>query len=192
LKRVGLPLDLPEGNFFVESIVIEESDRERLLLVYNLWRKLSNKLIEFGGRGVNLPEVLSESCFCLEKKCIRVVDSISGANSSWDCYDLKTSKRIQIKACSVLPDLTSFGPTSEWDEIYFMDFYREGEWDGTFDIYKIEDEDIYNMVVNVSEGETFRDQQTQGRRPRFSIYNRIILPKGLSPIMTGSLKDKDV
>jgi hypothetical protein len=48
------------------------------------------------------------------------------------------------------------------------------------------------MVVNVSEGETFRDQQTQGRRPRFSIYNRIILPKGLSPIMTGSLKDKDV
>ncbi|MDP6568346.1 MAG: Bsp6I family type II restriction endonuclease [Candidatus Marinimicrobia bacterium] len=188
MKRVGLPLDLPEGNFFVESIVIEESDRERLLLVYNLWRKLSNKLIEFGGRGVNLPEVLSESCFCLEKKCIRVVDSISGANSSWDCYDLKTSKRIQIKACSVLPDLTSFGPTSEWDEIYFMDFYREGEWDGTFDIYKIEDEDIYNHIVNVSKGETFRDQQNQGRRPRFSIFSQIIQRRKIKPVLTGRLK----
>ena len=68
---------------------------------------------------------------------VRVTSSISGANSSWDCYDVKRQKRIQVKACSVLPDLTSFGPNSQWDEIYFVDFYRQGKWDGTFDIYQI-------------------------------------------------------
>lgn len=36
--------------------------------------------------------------------------------------EYKKNNRIQVKACSVLPDLTSFGPRSEWDRIFFADF----------------------------------------------------------------------
>jgi len=106
-------------------------------------------------------------------------------NTSFDAYHLGTNKRIQVKACSVLPDLTSFGPRTQWDEIYFVDFYRDGSWDGKFDIYLIENEDIYNFPVNATQ--TYRDQQAEGRRPRFSIYTGIIQAKGLNPVVTGDL-----
>ena len=71
-------------------------------------------------------------------------------------------------------------------EIYFLDFYREGNWDGTFDIYKIENELIYNHKVN--EKETMKEQQNQKRRPRFSIYKEIIQKIGIKPIKTGNLR----
>lgn len=177
---------LPEGDFEVEATRFEEKDRERLADIYLNWRSLSDELRSLGGRGVNIPEVLTEGIFALEMDVLRVVKSISGANSSWDCYDPVGHKRIQVKACSVLPDLTSFGPTSQWDEIYFLDFYREGKWDGTFDIYKIENELIYNHKVN--EYQTMKDQQMQKRRPRFSIFKEIIQKRGIRPIKTGNLQ----
>ena len=176
---------LPEGSFEVEATKFEEKDRLRLAEIYLKWRTLSDELRALGGRGVNLPEVLSEGSFALEMDVLRVVNSISGANSSWDCYDPVKHKRIQVKACSVLPDLTSFGPTSQWDEIYFLDFYRKGNWDGTFDIYKIENELIYNHKVN--ENQTMKEQQNQKRRPRFSIYKEIIQKIGIQPIKTGNI-----
>lgn len=178
-------LHLPEGLYSVTVIHFEEADRAKLINLYKSWRSLCNALLSLKARAVNLPEGLSESAFCLEMGFVRVVDSIPGANSSWDCYDLSRRKRIQVKACSVLPDLTSFGPDSVWDEIYFIDFYRGGAWDGTFDIYLIDSDDIYNHKVNARQ--TLRDQQRQGRRPRFSIYSEIIQRKGLRPIKTGKL-----
>jgi Bsp6I restriction endonuclease len=55
-----------------------------------------------------------------------------GANSSFDCYEPQKSKRIQVKACSVEEDLTSFGPDSVWDEIYFVHFYPNKKYDGSY------------------------------------------------------------
>ena len=179
-------LTLPEGQFNVEVLHFESDDRNNLFSIYNKWRILSNDLISINGRGVNLPEALSESTFCLEMNCVRVISSISGANSSWDCYDLNRHKRIQVKACSVLPDLTSFGPTSEWDEIYFMDFYKNGNWDGEFDIYLIDNDLIYNHRVN--NNQTMREQQLQKRRPRFSLYKEIIQRQNIEPTFSGSLE----
>ena len=185
MQRENISLILPEGEFSVEATRFIEEDRHRLAKVYRTWRELSDELRTMGGRGVNLPEVLSEGAFCLEMDVLRVVSNISGANSSWDCFDIDTQKRIQVKACSVLPDLTSFGPTSQWDEIYFLDFFRNGDWDGTFDIYKVSNDLIYNHRVN--ENQTLRDQQKQGRRPRFSIYREVIIPRNIQPIKTGDL-----
>jgi hypothetical protein len=179
-------LTLPEGTFNVEVLQINQNDRQNLFSIYNQWRNLSNELISINGRGVNLPEALSESTFCLEMDCVRVISSISGANSSWDCYDLNRHKRIQVKACSVLPDLTSFGPTSEWDEIYFMDFCKDGSWRGEFDIYLIDNDLIYNHRVN--NNQTMREQQLQKRRPRFSIYRDIIQKQKIKPVFSGSLE----
>jgi len=178
-------LRLPEGNFETTAQIFEEEDRKILSEIYQMWRDLSKRLTSIKSRAINLPEGLSEGAFCLEMNTVRIINNIPGANTSFDCYDFKDNSRIQVKACSVLPDLTSFGPKSVWDKIYFCDFYREGNWDGTFDIYLIDNDDIYNQ--HVKEDETFRDQQRQGRRPRFSIYDEIILAKGIKPIKTGKI-----
>lgn len=173
---------LPEGSFNTNVYVFNESDREELFKIYTNWRELSINAQTLGGRGTNLPEILSEGAFCLEMNSVRVDTSINGANSSFDAYNLLTHKRIQVKAASVTPDLTSFGPKSIWDELYFVDFSR---LDGTFDIYLIPSEDIYNMYVN--KNETMYEQQQKGKRPRFSIYTKIIKAKGLKPIKVGNL-----
>ncbi len=178
-------LNLPEGIFDAQVISISNVDIENLIKMYKSWRNLSDLSAEFKGRAINLPEALSESIFCLETGAVRVVSNISQANSSWDCYDLKSEKRIQIKAAGVLPDLTSFGPTSQWDEIYFMDFVVDGRWTGKYEVYLIDNDDIYNQKVNANE--TMRDQQLQGRRPRFSIYDCVIKEKNLNPIISSSL-----
>lgn len=181
-------LTLPEGVFEAEVLQFEETDRKVLYKIYKDWRNLCENLNLLHARGVNLPEGLSESAFCLEMNTIRTTGAIKvkhGASTSFDAYDLSRKKRIQVKACSVLPDLTSFGPKSVWDEIYFVDFYRDGSWDGKFDIYLINNSDIYSHKVNVSQ--TFQDQQTQGRRPRFSIYSEIIQSKNIKPTKTGDL-----
>ena len=167
-------------------ISFSSGDQKPLWQLYQNWRKLCDELVSFHGRSVNLPEALSENAVCLSMNLLRKGGSIAGANSSFDAYDVATNDRIQIKACSVLPDLTSFGPTSEWDKLYFVDFYRHGKWDGTFDIYHVPNRDIYGQRVNSAE--TVRDQQKSGKRPRFSIYTEIVHKKGLRPVKTGHLR----
>ena len=179
-------LNLPEGEFEVKVLSFNEDDRSKLSSIYFEWRNLCNNLNSIGARGVNLPEGLSESAFCLEMNCFRITQGISGANTSFDAYDPKSNSRIQVKACSVIPDLTSFGPKSVWDKLFFLDFYRDGNWDGLFDIYHIENHLIYNHKVNSKQ--TFRDQQNEKRRPRFSIYSEIIKARNIKPLKTGSLK----
>lgn len=185
MKEINTTLTLPEGDFAANVLQFEETDRKKLFSIYNDWRNLCNKLNDMAARGVNLPEGLSESSFCLEMNCVRTGKVKGKVNSSFDCYDLNTKQRIQVKSCSVLPDLTSFGPKSVWDQIYFVDFYRDGSWDGKFDIYLINTNDIYTHKVNSHQ--TFIDQQKEGRRPRFSIYSDIISTKGIKPIKTGDL-----
>ena len=185
MREEHLKIKLQEGIFDADVLTFNESDRKFLFDVYKDWRTLSDKLTKLKSRAVNLPEGLSEGAFCLEMGTVRIVKGISGANTSFDCYNTKTHERIQVKACSVLPDLTSFGPKSVWDKIYFVDFYRKGEWDGTFDIYEIENDDIYNHKVNKKQ--TLKEQQLQVRRPCFSIYTSIIKSKNLTPFRTGSL-----
>jgi hypothetical protein len=176
---------LTEGVFEAELQFFEENDRQTLSEIYSAWRSLCGNLRALKSRAVNLPEGLSEGAFALEMKAPRLIKCYGSANTSFDCYDLKNNERVQVKACSVLPDLTSFGPKSVWDKIYFCDFYRKGLWDGTFDIYLIHNKLIYNHKVN--RFQTFIDQQKEGRRPRFSIYSDIIIPNNMKPVKTGSL-----
>ena len=90
---------------------------------------------------------------------------------------METGKRIQIKATSTKNDCTSFGPHSEWDELYFLDFSSE---DGNCKIYLIDSKTIYEHAVN--KNQIFTQQQEQGRRPRLSIIQKIIQPNNLQPI----------
>lgn len=186
MKTKLTTLILPEGTFSVPTDHYDLEDRENLKNVYDHWRELCVQLNNLNARSINLPEGLSEAAFCLFTDSVRVVKSISGANSSMDAYDINTKKRIQIKSCSVLPDLSSFGPKTQYDELYFQDFYRFGEWDYKVDVYKIPLNLINATMVNSRQ--TFKQVQALGKRPRFSIWEKIIVPQSLEPIISYSLE----
>ena len=147
--------------------------------------QLSNLIQKNGGRRINIPELLSEAIFCYHFDAGRLVGSNSKINSSFDCLTLSPTKRIQVKSCSVARDLTSFGPRSVWDELYLVHFFPNERYDGSYKIYKINNELIYNHKVNANQ--TFRDQQKQGKRPRFSIMKEIIQPQNLQPVIEATL-----
>ncbi|WP_303247604.1 Bsp6I family type II restriction endonuclease [uncultured Methanobrevibacter sp.] len=170
-----------EGNTYTADVeIIEKTDKKNLAEMYSLWNSLSSKLSSYGCRRINFPEI-SELIFCLIYDCWRV-NNVSGIgkHSSFDCYNPKNHSRIQIKATSVEDDLTSFGPKSVWDELYFMDFFSNNCYDGSFNVYLIPNEDIYNFKLN--KNQTFVDQQKEGRRPRFHIKKGLIKPLEIKPI----------
>ena len=155
----------------------EKPDQEIIKNLYFDWKKLNDRLKAISTRGINLPEAISENAFALFfPDCFRVV-SLKGMKCSFDCINIKTGSRIQIKASSVENDLTSFGPHSEWDELFFLDFSAS---DGSFKIYKIEPNWISKHMVNTNQ--SFQQQQEENRRPRFSIIENIIKARGLRPV----------
>ncbi|MGA2130447.1 MAG: Bsp6I family type II restriction endonuclease [Candidatus Pacearchaeota archaeon] len=155
----------------------EKGDRELLKSLYSDWKKLNDRLKAISTRGINIPEAITENAFALFfPDCIRVV-SLKGMKCSFDCINTKTGSRIQIKASSIASDLTSFGPRSEWDELFFLDF---SAGNGSFKVYKIEPDWVYKH--NVNRNQTFEQQQAQGKRPRFSITENIIKTRKLTPV----------
>jgi len=155
----------------------EVGDRELIRNLYSDWKKLNDRLKAISTRGINLPETISENAFALFfPDCFRVV-SLKGMKCSFDCINVKTGSRIQIKASSVVSDLTSFGPRSEWDELFFLDF---SAGDGSFKVYEIEPDWIYKHMVNKKQ--SFQQQQEENRRPRFSIIEKIIKARKLKPV----------
>jgi len=155
----------------------EKGDRKLIKKLYHDWKKLNDRLKAIGTRGINLPETISENAFCLFfPDCVRTVGLKKG-KCSFDCINTKKGSRIQINASSVESDLTSFGPRSEWDELFFLDFSKG---DGSFKVFKITPNEVYNHKVN--KNQTFVEQQAQGRRPRFSIIKEIIIPEKRKPV----------
>jgi len=147
---------------------------------FDLWRGLKMGMRDYKAREPNFPEGLSESAFCLWSGSSRFVKAWNLSNRSFDTFNIKKGRAEQIKACSIEEDLTSFGPKSRWDDLYFLDFYNKGKVDGKFDIYLIPSKFIYENKVN--KNQTLKDQQGEKRRPRFSIKKDIITRNKIKPI----------
>jgi len=162
-------------------------DYRKLQKIFNDWQNINKDLKSLGGRNLNVPDVFSEALFCIFFNAVRT----NGEAHSYDCVSLDNSAGIQVKSCSIDNDCTSFGPTSTWDELYFADFAPNGYVDGNVWFYKI-DCDIYSIILNAKKGETFRDQQLQGRRPRFSIKSAIIKAQNLQPILKINLLSDEI
>ena len=148
----------------------------KLRYLFNLWLNLNNSIKKISTRGVNFPEAISENAFCLFFDAVRIVKLKKG-KCSFDCINIKTGERIQIKASSVKYDLTSFGPRSEYDKLYFLDFSK---LDGSFKVYDIDPNMIYKFKVNKKQ--LFSEQQEQGKRPRFGIMKNLIETNSIKPI----------
>ena len=177
---------LPEGDITCSYFIFDENDKKEIIKIYTNWCEINKKLKAYGARTINIPELLSESVYCMFTNSGRLKScEYSKVNTSWDCYNFDTNKRVQVKATSVAEDLTSFGPRSEWDTLIFCDFYVEGKFDGSFRFYEIPNEKVYSQQVN--RNQTFKEQQEASRRPRFSITKDIIRPLNLAPIQVGNL-----
>lgn len=148
--------------------------------VFDQWKGLKLGLKSYKAREPNFPEGLSEVAFCLWSQSSRYLSSKKLSNTSFDTFNTNTNRAEQIKACSVEQDLTSFGPKSRWDDLYFLDFFNGGLVDGCFDIYKIPSDLIYNHKVN--KNQTLKEMQALGKRPRFSIKKHLVVEMNLKPI----------
>ena len=177
LEKHKIKLDGNEAE--IEVAFLDKKDAKEFKRLFDIWKKLNNGLSKYG-RKVNIPEVISEGMFCVFSNSVRFQKRTKGTGRvSFDTIDLKKERTEQIKACSIETDLTSFGPKSEWDDLYFMDFYRDGKLDGSFDVYLIPDKLIYSKSVN--KGQTMKDQQGEKRRPRMSI-KEIIADNKIKPV----------
>lgn len=165
----------------------DANDFAKLKSIFKKWLDINADLKELKGRGLNVPDVFSEALFCIAFNAVRT-NNDPGAHS-YDCVMIDTGEGVQVKSASIPNDCTSFGPTSTWDLLYYADFAPNGYIDGNVYFYQIDSDDVYNMVLNKKKNETFRDQQLQGRRPRFSIQKEIIKAKHLQPLKKISLID---
>ena len=177
---------LIEGKYYeAELQYFEKSDQKHIKELYSYWKKLRSGMKEMKTRHPNLPEGISEGAFAIFFNSPRLIKVFGKTSGSFDNYDKKSHERIQVKATTIETDLTSFGPKSVWDVLYFLDFYRDGKFDGKFDVYKIQNDSIYSQQV--SKTKTFREIQKEGKRPRFSIKSGIIRPENIKPVKTCQL-----
>lgn len=181
MRKIQMRLD---SGIVVEGDYFDDADCEKIKDIFKQWRGLNADLVSLGGRAMNVPDVISEALYCYFFDAIRT-NAVAGAGSH-DAINVNNHHGVQVKSTSIENDLTSFGPTSTWDELYFMDFAPNGSVDGKIDFYKI-DVNIKNIILNTSKGETFADQQAQGRRPRFSIKREIISKYNLKPVKSINL-----
>lgn len=169
----------------LELMHFDRKDGKEWKRIFDIWKQLKLGLRSYKSREPNMPEGLSEVAFCLwsgSARYIRIKGAKQGIAGSFDTFDIKTNKAQQIKACSIEDDLTSFGPKSKWDDLYFIDFYNDGKVDGRFNVYLIPNKYIKNQSLN--KNETFADQQLQKRRPRFGIKKEIIAKYKIKALAT--------
>jgi hypothetical protein len=85
---------------------------------------------------------------------------------------------------------SSFGPTEEWDFLYFVDCTKYKN--KIFKIYeiKISNKNKLWYDIKINKNETYKDQCLQGRRPRIcfsSLYEQ--LNKYITILFNGKLND---
>lgn len=138
-------------------------------------------------RHPNFPEHLSENIikYAIQKEGDDTV--------IWNCKsgDLLSALRGKLECkCFTSNGPISFTPSSDWDEIYFLDARK---WlEDKFIIYRVilkYSSDEWKSI-KVSKSETFRDQCKQGRRPRItwdSLYPQISMH--VQPIFEGTFNE---
>ena len=176
-----------KNGALITGDAFDENDLKELKNIFKKWLDINSDLKALKGRNLNVPDVFSEALFCIVFDAVRTNDT-KGAHS-YDCVIKSTGEGVQVKSASIPNDCTSFGPTSTWDLLYYVDFAPNGYVDDKVSFYQIDSDDIYSLILNQKKNETFADQQAQGRRPRFSIQSRIIKEKNLKPVREINLLD---
>jgi hypothetical protein len=144
----------------------------------------------FGGRGINLPQELSENIIIYVLRNLKEIDArwckSIGAPVSGDGYIpandfivkfkyTKTKVKVSIEytgikklefKCFTSNGPCSFGPKEKWDTIYFLDGLNYQDY--KFKLYEIPLSNVSEewKKLKVNKTETFADHALVGRRPR--------------------------
>lgn len=165
-----------------DLITIDSSRFEDMIRAYFLWKELNSLIKNSHTRGVNLHEIISESLLCW------TLDFKLNRGKFGDARDSEGNV-IEIKATSNWDrDLTSFSPSENFDTLYFV---RLNQRDDTMTFYDLELNSEQIKEIPVSKSQTFGEQQAQGRRPRFSIIDKIIEPNNIKPAAELNLRTKE-
>lgn len=163
---------------------INKEDFMMAIDIYEKWRDL-NELIQTSfpfKRKANIPEAFTEVICCYVNDFEL---AITGGSEDAICDQ---GNLIQVKASANWDsDLTSFGPTSEFDELHFVRLNQDTE---ELYLYKTPIEELYDTQVNRTQ--TMRDQQEQGRRPRFSVINQILKKENIKPYAIVDLVTREI
>lgn len=167
-----------------DYVKIDKSRFSDMVKAYFLWKELNGLIKNSHTRGINFPEIISESllCYALDYKLNR--------GTGGDAYDEINNRVIECKATSNFDrDTSSFSPNEEFDRLYFLRLYQR---DDELYIYDTEYNSTKLKLVNVSKSQTLGDQQAQGRRPRFSIIKQIINEDNIEPIAKIDLRKEKI
>ncbi len=166
------------GKRIKARVTIPEKDDKKVLReIYFKWKELNDSLKKISTRGINIPDTLTENAFCLFFPEYVRIAKIAGEKCSFDCINTKTGEKVQVKAASIYPDLSTFGPKSEYNRLFFCDFSKG---DGSFVVYDVPVDEIKKVMVNKTT--TFKQMQDKGKRPRFSITSEFAIKRKLKPI----------
>lgn len=172
---------IPRSNMAEIKITTEMYDKAREL--YFIWKQLNNGIKEIYSRGINLPEALTEIICCYVNGFL-----LSTKGGSEDAVNPNTKELVQIKATSNWDrDLSSFGPKSKFDSLHFL---RLNQAEDKAYLYEIPIESL--GWVRVNSLQTFEDQQSQIRRPRFSIIRNYIIPYNIKYYAIVDLKTGEI
>ena len=169
-----------------------ESDIGALESYFKAWKELTTASELIDSRVPNLGEAFTEIAFCIWHGSFRYLKPSNCSltftqrltNASLDTYHLGTQKSEQIKATIADRAPSSFGPDSKEDAMYFLDFFNDGNVNGTFTVYQIPLSTLHSLILNKSKNESFADQCSQGRRPRLTLLTQLIEPYGIEPLET--------
>lgn len=141
--------------------------------IYQDWKQLDAEVRAISTRGVNFPSELSEifGCYALNYQWKK--------KGGGDAFDPINNRIIEMKGSgSDKDDLSSFSPSERFDELIFLKVRKRED---AIYIYKtgINSERLKEIPVNARE--TVADQQNAGKRPRFSVQDKIIRALNIEP-----------
>lgn len=165
---------------------ISKKEYNKIIELYPLWKALNSEIKALYTRGVNFHEIFSEFIVCYVNDYYHSTGA--GSEDAFTNDELK----VQIKGTSNFnSDLTSFGPRSQF---HILEFARLNQDEDTLYLYRIPIDFLYDVPVNRSQ--TFKEQQAENRRPRFSIIKYyieryLIKPYAIVNMKTGSIQYLD-
>ncbi|MCL2676445.1 MAG: hypothetical protein FWF42_01545 [Streptococcaceae bacterium] len=138
------------------------------------WKDLNTYIKSTSSRGINMPDAISEpmGCYCLDLLWNR-------GNEVGDATDPITNLKVEFKATSKFDgDLSSFGPTTVFDNLVFLRFNLEDNQLYIYDL-AINSEELGKYPANKTQ--TIQNQKDAKRRPHVSLQKLFVDAKQLQP-----------
>ena len=174
----------------MELVSVDSQRIKTVIDTYFHWKQLDAEIKTLSGtRGINFPSEISEylTCYALGL----MVNKEGSFGDAVDMTDPKHPKIIEIKGSSAEQSSApnSFSPNEHFDDLVFA---RLDKYNDILKIYRLGINSDELKKIKVSSTQTVGDQQRQGRRPRFSIQDKLVTERGLKPDAIFYIREKKI